>query len=319
MSDLAITAAGLRKRYGGTAALDGFDMTVRAGTVHGLLGPNAAGKSTVVRVLATLLRFDAGQATVAGFDVVRQAEEVRYRIALTGQYAAVDETLSGRQNLVMLGRLLHLGRDAARRRAAELLEQFDLLDVADRSAGQYSGGMLRRLDVAASFVLRPEVLFLDEPTAGLDPRSRNQVWAAVRALVGGGSTVLLTTQHLEEADQLADQISVIDAGRIVAEGTADELKARVGGDRIEVVVRDVFDLALAASIVSRAARNAAETDTENRRVSAPVADRISALSEVVRTLHETGVAVEDIGLRRPTLDEAFLQLTGHLTREGEAA
>jgi ABC-2 type transport system ATP-binding protein len=310
MNDLAISAVGLRKRYGVTTALDGFDMTVRAGAVHGLLGPNGAGKSTVVRVLATLLRFDAGKATVAGFDVARQAEEVRYRIALTGQYAAVDETLSGRQNLVMLGRLLHLGRDAARRRAGELLEQFDLLDVADRSAGQYSGGMLRRLDVAASFVLRPEVLFLDEPTTGLDPRSRNQVWSAVRDLVGGGTTVLLTTQHLEEADQLAERISVIDAGRVVAEGTADELKARVGGDRIEVVVRDVGDLALAASVVSRAAGEVAEADAENRRVNAPVADRVSALSEVVRTLHEAGVVVEDIGLRRPTLDEAFLHLTG---------
>jgi ABC-2 type transport system ATP-binding protein len=319
MTDLAITAAGLRKRYGGTAALDGFDMTVRAGTVHGLLGPNGAGKTTVIRVLATLLRFDAGQATVAGFDVVRQAEEVRDRIALTGQYAAVDETLSGRQNLVMLGRLQHLGRSAARSRAAELLEQFDLLDAADRSAGQYSGGMLRRLDVAASLVVRPEVLFLDEPTAGLDPRSRNQVWAAVRDLVGRGTTVLLTTQYLEEADQLADQISVIDAGRVVAEGTADELKARVDGDRIEVVVRDVSDLALAASIVSRAAGDVDAIDTERRRVSAPVADRISALSEVVRTLHETGVAVEDISLRRPTLDEAFLQLTDRVPREGEVA
>ena len=309
MTDLAITAAGLQKRYGDTAALDGFDMAVRAGTVHGLLGPNGAGKTTVVRVLATLLTFDAGQATVAGLDVVRQAEEVRSRIALTGQYAAVDETLSGRQNLVMLGRLRHLGRNAARSRAAELLEQFGLLDAADRSAGQYSGGMLRRLDVAASLVLRPEVLFLDEPTAGLDPRSRNQVWAAVRALVGGGTTVLLTTQYLEEADQLSDQISVIDAGCVVAEGTADELKARVDGDRIEVVVRDVSDLSLAASIVSRAAGQVAAIDSETRQVSAPVADRISALSEVVRTLHETGVAVEDISLRRPTLDEAFLQLT----------
>jgi ABC-2 type transport system ATP-binding protein len=309
MTDLAITAAGLQKRYGDTAALDGFDMAVRAGTVHGLLGPNGAGKTTVVRVLATLLTFDAGQATVAGFDVVRQAEEVRSRIAVTGQYAAVDETLSGRQNLVMLGRLQHLGRNAARSRAAELLEQFGLLDAADRSAGQYSGGMLRRLDVAASLVLRPEVLFLDEPTAGLDPRSRNQVWAAVRVLVGGGTTVLLTTQYLEEADQLSDQISVIDAGCVVAEGTADELKARVDGDRIEVVVRDVSDLSLAASIVSRAAGQVAAIDSETRQVSAPVADRISALSEVVRTLHETGVAVEDISLRRPTLDEAFLQLT----------
>jgi ABC-2 type transport system ATP-binding protein len=319
MTDAAIAASGLRKRYGDTAALDGFDLTLTSGSVHGLLGPNGAGKTTAVRALATLLRFDAGSASVAGYDVVNQADQVRERIALTGQYAAIDETLSGRQNLVMFGRLLHLGRDRARRRADELLEQFDLAEAAEKSAGQYSGGMRRRLDLAASLILRPEVLFLDEPTTGLDPRSRNQVWDAVRALVAGGTTVLLTTQYLEEADQLADRISVLEAGRVVAEGTADELKARVGGDRIEVVVRDVADLDVAASVVSRAASEAADTDPEIRRVSAPVADRISALTDVVRALHESGIAVADIGLRRPTLDEAFLQLTGHATKEETVA
>jgi ABC-2 type transport system ATP-binding protein len=319
MTDAAIAASGLRKRYGDTAALDGFDLTLTSGSVHGLLGPNGAGKTTAVRALATLLRFDAGSASVAGYDVVNQADQVRERIALTGQYAAIDETLSGRQNLVMFGRLLHLGRDRARRRADELLEQFDLAEAAEKSAGQYSGGMRRRLDLAASLILRPQVLFLDEPTTGLDPRSRNQVWDAVRALVAGGTTVLLTTQYLEEADQLADRISVLEAGRVVAEGTADELKARVGGDRIEVVVRDVADLDVAASVVSRAASEAADTDPEIRRVSAPVADRISALTDVVRALHESGIAVADIGLRRPTLDEAFLQLTGHATKEETVA
>jgi ABC-2 type transport system ATP-binding protein len=318
MSHAAITASGLRKRYGDTAALDAFDLTVQAGTVHGLLGPNGAGKTTAVRALATLLRFDAGEASVAGYDVVREAEEVRYRIALTGQYAAVDETLSGRQNLVLFGRLLHLGRRNAHRRADELLEQFDLVDAAGKSAGQYSGGMRRRLDLAASLILRPEVLFLDEPTTGLDPRSRNQVWDAVRALVASGTTVLLTTQYLEEADQLADRISVIDAGRVVAEGTADELKALIGGDRIEVVVRDVADLDATASLVGRVAAATAETDPETRRASAPVADRIGALTDVVRALHEAGIEVADIGLRRPTLDEAFLELTGHATTKEPA-
>ena len=311
MNDAAIAATGLRKRYGDTAALDGVDLVVRTGTVHGLLGPNGAGKTTAVRALATLLRLDSGQAWVAGYDVVREPEEVRYRIALTGQYAAVDETLSGRQNLVMFGRLLHLGRHEAQQRADELLAQFDLTDAASKSAGQYSGGMRRRLDLAASLVLRPEVLVLDEPTTGLDPRSRNQVWDAVRALVAAGTTVLLTTQYLEEADQLADQISVIDAGRVVAEGTADELKARIGGDRIEVVVRDAVDLDVTASVVGQAAAAPAEVDAEIRRVSAPVADRIGVLTDVVRALHDAGIAVADIGLRRPTLDEAFLQLTGH--------
>ncbi|RBM09001.1 ATP-binding cassette domain-containing protein [Streptomyces sp. PT12] len=310
MTEHAIVAEGLRKRYRGTHALDGVDLAVRTGTVHGLLGPNGAGKTTTVRALATLLRYDAGRAEIRGFDVARQPGDVRERIGLTGQYAAVDEQLSGRQNLVMFGRLHKLGRAAARRRADELLERFELTDAAGRNAGQYSGGMRRRLDLAASLVRSPEVLFLDEPTTGLDPRSRNSVWDAVRSLVAGGTTVLLTTQYLEEADQLADRISVIDTGRVVAEGTADELKATIGADRVEVVVRDAADLFGVAALIARVCGVEPDTDQDTRRVSALVTDRVTALTEVVRALHAAGIAVEDIGTRRPTLDEAFLRLTG---------
>jgi ABC-2 type transport system ATP-binding protein len=326
MSGHAIEARGLRKRYGGrrraTTALDGLELTVPAGTVHGLLGPNGAGKTTAVRVLSTLLRCDEGRATVCGFDVAEQPDEVRARIGLTGQYASVDEQLSGRQNLVMFGRLAKLRPRAARRRADELLERFGLTGAAGRSAGQYSGGMRRRLDLAASMVTRPQVLFLDEPTTGLDPRSRNQVWDAVRALVAEGTTVLLTTQYLEEADQLAGRISVIDTGRVVAEGTADELKTMTGGDRLEVVVRDTAWLPGTAALAARIGDGAPETDPETRRVSVPVADRVTALTDMVRALHDQGVDVEDIGTRRPTLDEAFLHLTragGHTRAEAEAA
>jgi ABC-2 type transport system ATP-binding protein len=310
MNEPAIVAKGLRKRYGDTPALDGFDLTVRMGTVHGLLGPNGAGKTTAIRIFATLLRFDSGQAAVAGYDVPREAEAVRGLIALTGQYAAVDEILSGRQNLLLFGQLLCLSKRQARQRADELLEQFELTDVATKSAGQYSGGMRRRLDLAASLIRTPEVLFLDEPTTGLDPRSRNRLWDAVRSIVGSGTTVLLTTQYLEEADQLADRISVMDRGRVVAEGTADELKAVIGGDRIEVVVHDVADLPSAAELVGRIAATEPEIDAELRRISAPVSDRVVALTDVVRALHDSGIVAEDIGLRRPTLDEAFLRLTG---------
>ena len=319
MNEPAIVAEGLRKRYGDTPALDGFDLTVRAGTVHGLLGPNGAGKTTAARILATLLRFDSGRATVAGYDVARDAAEVRGLIALTGQYAAVDEILSGRQNLLLFGQLLGLSKRQARQRANELLEQFELNDAATKSAGQYSGGMRRRLDLAASLIRTPDVLFLDEPTTGLDPRSRNRLWDAVRSFVGSGTTVLLTTQYLEEADQLANRISVMDRGRVVAEGTADELKAVIGGDRIEVVVHDVADLPSAAELVGRIAATEAEIDAELRRISAPVSDRVTALTDVVRALHDSGVVAEDIGLRRPTLDEAFLHLTGRQASDQPAS
>jgi ABC-2 type transport system ATP-binding protein len=316
---LAVRAEGLQKRFGKSPALDGLDLAVPAGTVYGLLGPNGAGKTTAVRILSTLLSFDAGRAEVAGFDVVREPDDVRARIALTGQYAAVDEILSGRQNLVMFGRLFGLSASAARRRADALLEQFGLAEAAGRSAGQYSGGMRRRLDLAASLIRTPVVLFLDEPTTGLDPRSRNQVWDAVRSLVDGGTTVLLTTQYLEEADQLTDRISVIEAGRVVADGTPDQLKAQTGGDRIEIAVHRAADLAVAAEIVGRIGAARPDVDPDTRRVSAPVTDPVVALTDVLRTLQDAHVTVEDVGVRRPTLDEAFLHLTGHLAEDKEEA
>lgn len=313
----AVLAEGLRKRYGDTRALDGFDLRVPQGTVCGLLGPNGAGKTTAVRVLSTLLRPDAGMAKVAGFDVERQAAEVRYSIGLAGQQAAVDEVLTGEQNLEMFGRLYHLDARTARKRAGELLEQFGLAEVGSKQAKGYSGGMRRRLDLAASFVLAPRVLFLDEPTTGLDPRGRNEVWGAVRSLVAAGTTVLLTTQYLDEADRLADRIVVIDAGRAIANGTPEELKASVGGYRIDVVVHGAEELAVAAGTIGRVCDAEPEIDPEARRVSAPVAGRGSILTEVVRALDDAGVAAEDLGLRRPTLDDVFLRLTGHRTGELE--
>ncbi|MFI8203783.1 ATP-binding cassette domain-containing protein [Streptomyces sp. NPDC085937] len=317
----AVRAEGLEKRYGEKRALDGFDLTVRAGTVHGLLGPNGAGKTTAVRILSTLIRLDGGRAAVAGLDVERQAREVRARIGLTGQYAAVDEVLTGRQNLEMFGRLFHLGGRRARARAAELLEQFDLTDAADKGVGDYSGGMRRRLDLAASMILTPAVLFLDEPTTGLDPRSRGEVWDSVRALVAGGTTVLLTTQYLEEADRLASRITVIDRGRSIADDTPDGLKNRVGGDRVEVVVAERSDIPRVVKVVARVADGEPESDETELRVHAPVTDRVGALTDVARTLQDEGVRVEDIGLRRPSLDDVFLRLTGHRTEttEKEAA
>ena len=315
----AVRAEGLRKAYKDKNALDGFDLVIPEGTVCGLLGPNGAGKTTAVRVLATLLKFDAGRAEVAGFDVVKQAAEVRYRIGLNSQEAAVDEILNGRDNLVMFGRLYHLTARAARRRADELLEQFDLTDAAHKSPKQYSGGMRRRLDLAASLIMAPPVLFLDEPTTGLDPRNRNEVWNALRTLVDGGTTLLLTTQYLDEADQLADQIAVIDSGKVIAEGTPAQLKSHIGGDQIDVVLHNAHDLPKAAELVERITNRQPEIDEDNRRVSAPVDRRVQALTEVVGVLASTGIDVEDVGLRRPTLDEVFLRLTGHKTAEEEVA
>ncbi|WP_030595654.1 daunorubicin resistance protein DrrA family ABC transporter ATP-binding protein [Streptomyces fulvoviolaceus] len=315
MDGHVVLAEGLEKRYGEKRALDGFDLAVRPGAVHGLLGPNGAGKTTAVRILSTLLRLDAGRATVAGLDVARQPREVRTRIGLTGQYAAVDEILTGRQNLEMFGRLFHLGRKRARLRAAQLLRQFDLEAAADKGAGGYSGGMRRRLDLAASMILAPAVLFLDEPTTGLDPRGRGEVWQAVRQLVADGTTVLLTTQYLEEADKLASRITVIDQGRAIVDDTPDGLKNRVGGDRIEVVLRERDHVPYALQAVARVAHGQPEADMAELRVHAPVADRVGSLTEVARFLHEFGIPVEDIGLRRPSLDDVFLRLTGRRTEE----
>jgi len=314
-TNFAVVAEGLRKRYGDKAALDGFDLTVSSGTVHGLLGPNGAGKTTAVRILTTLLHADGGRAEVAGFDVARHAEQVRYRIGLLGQQAAVDEILSGRQNLEMFGRLYHLPAKVAKRRAGELLERFGLADTGTKAIKQYSGGMRRRLDLAATMILAPQVLFLDEPTTGLDPRGRNEVWSAVRWLVAGGTTVLLTTQYLDEADQLADQISVIDTGRVIAAGTPDQLKSTLGGDRIDVVAHHADQLPAAAAVVARIAGVEAEVDPDTRRVSAPVQDRVRALTDLVRELGDAGIGAEDIAIRRPTLDEVFLHLTGRPTEE----
>ncbi|MEU0690156.1 ATP-binding cassette domain-containing protein [Streptomyces uncialis] len=305
MAEKAIVVEAVHKSFGGKRALDGLDLEVARGTVHAVLGPNGAGKTTLVRVLATLLRHDGGRATVAGHDVRADAGGVRRRIGLLGQHAALDEELGGRQNLEMFGRLHHLGARGAGARADELLERFGLADTGPKPVKRYSGGMRRRLDLAASLITEPEVLFLDEPTTGLDPRGRAEVWSSVRSLVGGGTTVLLTTQYLEEADQLAHRVSVVDQGRVIADGTADELKALTGGDRLDVVVRRPDQLAA----VARMLPGGAVADPDRRLVSAPVTDRMAALTGVVRALEESGIEAEDIAVRRPTLDEVFLRLT----------
>ena len=311
----AITAEGLvkiyRSRAGEVRALDGLDLTVDEGTVLGLLGPNGAGKTTTVRILATLLKPDAGRATVAGFDVIRQAQELRSVVGLSGQYAAVDENLTGRENLYMFGRLYQLPKIEAHRRADELLEQFDLVDAADRPVKTYSGGMRRRLDLAGALTGRPRLLFLDEPTTGLDPRSRLGMWEVIRDRSREGTTILLTTQYLEEADELADSIAVVDHGRVIARGTADDLKARIGGERIEVVVHARGDIARAAELLSRDCEGDCTIDEHTRRLTVPAHGGAQRLVQVVRDLGEAAIAIDDVGLRRPTLDDVFLTLTGH--------
>ncbi len=311
----AIEAEGLVKRFGATVALDGVDLSVRAGTVLGVLGPNGAGKTTAVRVLATLLRPDAGRATVDGHDVVRDAHQVRQLIGLTGQYASVDEMLTGTENLVMIGRLLDMSRRDAKARAAELLERFELWDARDRATKTYSGGMRRRLDLAASLVGRPSVLFLDEPTTGLDPHARGGLWETVRDLVQEGVTVLLTTQYLEEADQLADDIVVIDHGKVIANGTPDELKNQVGGQVLQVRPVDPRDRETVAGLVSMVAGNGMQV--EGDLITAPVPDP-TVLPKIVRHLDDAGVLVAELSMRRSSLDEVFLSLTGHRAEDTPA-
>ena len=308
----AIWAEGLVKRFGETTALAGVDLAVRTGTVLGLLGPNGAGKTTTVRVLATLLQPDAGHATVGGWDVVRDAHRVRQLIGLTGQYASVDEALTGAENLLLIGRLLGAPRLAAKARARELLARFDLEDAADRAAKTYSGGMRRRLDLAASLVGRPRMLYLDEPTAGLDPRSRLELWDLVRGLVADGVTVLLTTQYLEEADELADEIAVIDHGRVIASGAPDELKAKTGAQWIEVRPADAADLPTVVSVVGELTATAPEVD--GQLVTAPVQDP-ALLPAAVRRLDDAGVVIGELALRSSSLNEVFLSLTGRPAEE----
>lgn len=320
----AIAAKGLVKVYRShgkeVRALDNVDLTVEQGTVLALLGPNGAGKTTMVRILATLLRPDAGRATVAGFDVVREAQKLRRVIGLSGQFAAVDENLTARENLWLFGRLYQLKSPEVRRRAAELLAQFDLEDAADRPVNTYSGGMRRRLDLASALIGQPRLLFLDEPTTGLDPRSRLGLWDTIRELVRQGRTLLLTTQYLEEADELADLIAVIDHGRIIARGTSDELKAQVGGERIEVVIHHRADIARAQQVLDRGGSRSI-LDEHTRKLSMPATGGPQALVQVVRDLSEVGVEIADIALRRPTLDDVFLALTGRATAatNGEVA
>ncbi|WP_322983916.1 ATP-binding cassette domain-containing protein [Streptomyces sp. S584] len=318
----AIYAEGLVKTFGDVRALDGVDIDVPEGTVLGLLGPNGAGKTTAVRVLTTLIQPDSGQAVVAGIDVLKNPDEVRRSIGLSGQFAAVDEYLTGRENLQMVGQLYQMGARDAKKRAWELLEKFNLTDAADRTAKTYSGGMRRRLDLAAALVVSPPVMFMDEPTTGLDPRNRQQLWEVIEELVAGGTTLLLTTQYLEEADHLAHDICVIDHGKVIARGTSDQLKARTGGERVEVVVHRPDEIGPARSVLATYGKGEIAVAEHTRKLTVPVTGGAKLLAEVIRDLDAHGVEIDDIGLRRPTLDDVFISLTGHaaeLGKNGETA
>ncbi len=306
----AIEATGLIKRFGTKTALNGVDFAVPAGTVTAVLGPNGAGKTTAVRILTTLTKPDGGRARVAGFDIATDAVKVRRSLGLAAQDATVDALLTGRENLVMIGELHHLGRKAAKKRADQLLSDFSLTDSADRLASDYSGGMRRRLDLAATLVARPPVLFLDEPTTGLDPRARNELWEVLDGLVGRGTTLMLTTQYLEEAERLADDIVVIDHGRIIAQGDSRELKRKVGGDQLQLVVRDPARLDHAVAILQRGSGSEPQVDVQARTATVPTSAGVAALAAVSVALADAGIEVDDLGMRQPTLDEVFLTLTG---------
>lgn len=306
--DYAIIAKGIRKSFGKLKVLEGIDLKVRRGTILALLGPNGAGKTTTVRILSTLLNADGGSATIEGHNVFEEPDKVRSSIGLTGQYAAVDEYLTGRENLRMMGRLYHLSKDDSAHRTEELLKQFDLVDAADRATKTYSGGMRRRLDLAASLIAAPPIIFLDEPTTGLDPRSRLAMWDIIKSLVDQGSTILLTTQYLEEADQLADRVAVIDGGKVIAEGTADELKERVGKERIEFTLETDADFKKAAAVISG---GSVQKDEKRKSISAANDGGVRKVKELIEKLEKAGAKVESLSLHKPTLDDVFLNLTGH--------